>query len=111
MSAFPAFTTARTELENFIFSNFVPASGDVVQSYMSEFVSNASEMGAVGILSLLVVALMLILNIDKTLNAIWRSPSDRPLIYTFGYLLDGHYARPSINGIKCGCQFILNRFS
>jgi membrane protein len=83
MSAFPAFTTARTELENFIFSNFVPASGDVVQNYMSEFVSNASEMGAVGILSLLVVALMLILNIDKTLNAIWRSPSDRPLIYTF----------------------------
>jgi membrane protein len=30
-----------------------------------------------------VVALLLISNIDKTLNAIWRTPSDRPLIYTF----------------------------
>ena len=83
MSAFPAFGTARTKLEDFIFNNFVPASGDVVQNYMTEFVGNASEMGAVGILSLLVVALLLISNIDKTLNAIWRTPSDRPLVYTF----------------------------
>ena len=83
MSAFPAFGQARTKLEDFIFNNFVPASGDVVQNYMTEFVGNASEMGAVGILSLLVVALLLISNIDKTLNAIWRTPSDRPIVYTF----------------------------
>lgn len=83
MSAFPAFAGARGKLEDFIFNNFVPASGDVVQKYMTEFVGNASQMGAIGILSLLVVALLLISNIDKTLNRIWRTPSKRPLIYTF----------------------------
>ena len=83
MSAFPAFEKARGKIENFIFNNFVPASGDVVQNYIAEFVGNASQMGAVGILSLLVVALLLISNVDKTLNAIWRTPSDRPLVYTF----------------------------
>ncbi|MDM7861312.1 virulence factor BrkB family protein [Alteromonas sp. ASW11-36] len=83
MSAFPAFGDARGKLEDFIFKNFVPASGDVVQQYMTEFVGNASQMGAIGILSLLVVALLLISNIDKTLNRIWRTPSERPLIYTF----------------------------
>ncbi|WP_250207553.1 virulence factor BrkB family protein [Alteromonas oceanisediminis] len=82
MSAFPAFEKAREKLENFIFNNFVPASGDVVQNYMSEFVGNASQMGAVGILSLLIVALLLISNVDKTLNAIWRTPSERPIVYT-----------------------------
>ncbi|MBU3023884.1 virulence factor BrkB family protein [Aestuariibacter sp. A3R04] len=83
MSAFPAFASVRSKLEQFVFSNFVPTAGDVVHQYMSDFVSNASEMGAVGILSLLVVALLLISNVDKTLNRIWRTQSERPIIYTF----------------------------
>ena len=83
LSAFPAFKSTRLQLEDFIFNNFVPAAGDVVQKYIGDFVGNASEMGVIGILSLLVVALMLILNIDKTLNLIWRTPSERPIVYTF----------------------------
>jgi membrane protein len=83
MSAFPAFAGVRSKLEEFAFSNFVPTASDVVQQYMTDFVGNASEMGAIGILSLLLVALMLISNVDKTLNRIWRTESDRPIIYTF----------------------------
>lgn len=83
MSAFPAFEDVREQLENFIFNNFVPTAGDVVQDYMGDFVSNASSMGAVSIISLLVVALLLISNIDKTFNHIWRTQVQRPLIYTF----------------------------
>ncbi|MFT5276820.1 MAG: membrane protein, partial [Granulosicoccus sp.] len=45
MSAFPAFAEVRGQLEDFIFNNFVPTAGDVVQTYMTDFVSNASGMG------------------------------------------------------------------
>ena len=83
LSAFPAFATVRSKLEQFIFSNFVPTASDVVHEYMSDFVGNASQMGAVGILSLLLVAILLISNVDKTLNRIWRTQSERPIIYTF----------------------------
>ncbi len=83
MSAFPAFAEVREQLENFIFTNFVPTAGDVVQDYMTDFVSKASGMGAVSIVSLLIVALLLISNIDKTFNHIWRTQVERPLIYTF----------------------------
>jgi membrane protein len=83
MSAFPAFAEVREQLENFIFTNFVPTAGDVVQDYMTDFVANASDMGAVSIVSLLVVALLLISNIDKTFNHIWRTQVQRPIIYTF----------------------------
>jgi membrane protein len=83
MSAFPAFEDVREQIENFIFTNFVPTAGDVVQDYMGDFVSNASSMSAVSIVSLLVVALLLISNIDKTFNHIWRTQVQRPLIYTF----------------------------
>ena len=83
LSAFPAFSDARGELEELIFSNFVPHAGGQVQTYVTEFVNNASGMGAIGILSLMVVALMLISNIDKTLNSIWQSQSERPIVFTF----------------------------
>ncbi|MGQ8365915.1 virulence factor BrkB family protein [Glaciecola sp. 1036] len=83
MSAFPAFAEMRSEFEYFIFNNFVPTAGDVVQKYMSEFVANASGMGAVSIGTLLVVALLLISNIDKTFNHLWRTTAKRPVVYTF----------------------------
>ncbi|NDV92220.1 virulence factor BrkB family protein [Alteromonas sp. 345S023] len=83
MSAFPAFASVRSKLEHFVFSNFVPTASDTVHKYMTDFVGNASEMSAIGILSLLLVALMLISNVDKTLNRIWRTQSDRPIVYTF----------------------------
>lgn len=83
MSAFPAFASVRDKLEHFVFNNFVPTASDVVHKYMTDFVGNASQMSAIGILSLLVVALLLISNVDKTLNRIWRTQSNRPFIYTF----------------------------
>jgi membrane protein len=83
LSAFPAFAEVRGDLEELIFNSFVPTAGDQVQTYMAEFVGNASGMGAIGIFSLVIVALMLISNIDKTLNSIWQSKSERPLVFTF----------------------------
>ena len=83
LSAFPAFAEIRLALEGFIFNNFVPTSGDVLQKYISEFVAHASGMGAVGIASLMIVALLLIMNIDKTLNSIWRTQKARPKMFTF----------------------------
>lgn len=83
LSAFPAFAEVRGELESFIFDNFVPHAGDVVQEYVAQFAGKASQMGAISILSLVVVALLLISNIDKTLNLIWRTRSERPAIFTF----------------------------
>lgn len=83
MSAFPAFEDVRGEFEQFIFDNFVPHAGDVVQNYMGEFVGNASGMGAVSIVTLFIVALLLISNIDKTLNHLWKTKVERPIIFTF----------------------------
>lgn len=83
LSAFPAFADVKEQLELFVFNNFIPTSGDVLQKHMTEFVDNASKMGAVSILFLVAVALALISNVDKTLNHIWQTKSERPKIYTF----------------------------
>ncbi|MFI3244950.1 MAG: virulence factor BrkB family protein [Ferrimonas sp.] len=82
-SAFPGFADTRAKLEQFIFENFIPTAGDVVQQYMGQFVENASKMTAVGILSLAVIALLLISNIDKSINRIFEIRTHRRGVFSF----------------------------
>ena len=51
--------------------------------YIDEFVHNSKQMSAVGIVSLILVALMLINSIDRTLNGIWQDTSNRPIFTSF----------------------------
>ncbi|WP_439258992.1 virulence factor BrkB family protein [Lonepinella sp. BR2930] len=81
-SAFPMFNEMTDSLKQFIFTNFAPAASDVVGQYIDEFVNNSKQMSAVGVVSLIVVALMLIKSIDQTLNDIWRA-KNRSLVFSF----------------------------
>ncbi len=82
-SAFPGFEDARLAIENFIFTNFVPTSTDTIKDHISAFTGNANKMTAVGVSFLAVVALLLIRNVDTTLNRIWRVQQKRPLMISF----------------------------
>ena len=81
LGAFPMFNQFRQQIESFIYANVIPSRGDEIQAYVSQFIGNTGGMTAVGILALVCVALLLIHNIDKTLNKIWRvSKRPRPII-------------------------------
>lgn len=83
LSAFPVFENILTDIEAFIFNNFLPASREVIQQYVLEFAKNASKMTAVGIAVLILVALLLINSIDNAINAIWQTKRKRPIIIQF----------------------------
>ncbi|KKO46360.1 membrane protein [Arsukibacterium ikkense] len=81
LGMFPMFVALRSRLEELIFANVIPTRGEEIQSYVNEFISNTGGMTAIGILALIFVALLLIHNIDKTLNKIWRvKQRPRPII-------------------------------
>lgn len=82
-SAFPVFNEVTGALKAFIFTNFAPSASDMVGQYIDEFVNNSKKMSAVGIISLIVVALMLINSIDRTLNNIWHDTETRPIFTSF----------------------------
>ena len=77
LAAFPVFAGLREHVSDFIFRNFVPASGETVQGYLLQFADNASKLTIVGILFLLASALMMLASIEDRFNRIWRVPSPR----------------------------------
>lgn len=82
-SAFPVFEQWSGALRDFIFANFVPTTGDLVQSYLDRFVEGAANLSAVGVLFLILTSLLLIVNIERILNRIWRADSPRSLASRF----------------------------
>ncbi len=82
-SAFPMADRAQETLQAFLFDNFVPAAGEVLQTYLLEFSSKASRLSGASFLALIVVALMMMSTIDRALNAIWEVRGRRSRVATF----------------------------
>ena len=77
LSAFPVFAEWRQDISAFVFRNFVPAAGEAVQDYLTQFAENASKATAVGIIVVLVSVVSLTLSVESTFNRIWRVPQAR----------------------------------
>lgn len=98
LAAFPAFQSVIGALQDFIFANFVPASGDTIQQYLQQFAEQAAKLTALGVVFLVLTAVMLMDTIEGALNEIWRvhrkrRPVARFLVYwailTLGPILVG----------------------
>ncbi len=76
-SAFPVADQLYETIQDFVFRNFVPASSDVVQTYLSEFSTKASRLTGTGAVFLVIVALLMMSTIDRALNAIWEVRAQR----------------------------------
>lgn len=82
-SMFPVFNEATEQFKELIYDNFAPNAGALVQEYIDLFVSNSKKMGIISILGLIVVAVMLIFNIDQAFNEMWHNTAKRPLVRSF----------------------------
>lgn len=79
----PFFINLWGDTEQFIFDNFVPATGVEIRKYLVEFVYHAGELTFYGSLFLLLSALTLIYTIELTFNRIWGVRADRGIIESF----------------------------
>ncbi len=76
-SAFPVSERVAEQIQDFVFANFIPASGEVLRQYLQQFSQKASQLTGAGFVFLIVVALVLMANIDKAFNTIWRVKTKR----------------------------------
>ncbi len=79
-SIFPVFQQWSEQLQSFVFSNFVPASGDQIQAYLAGFLESVGQLTLTGTLVLILTALLLMIRIEQALNLIWRVPTSRGIV-------------------------------
>lgn len=72
LSIFPFFNHSADQLQNFIFHNLVPSSGEVIQKYVTDFEKQAHKLPVMGFIFLFVTAIMMMVTIENTLNDIWK---------------------------------------
>ncbi|WP_280150609.1 YihY family inner membrane protein [Piscinibacter sp. XHJ-5] len=79
-SAFPMFATFQSNVEKYFLQSLVPPTiAKPVLSALTQFASKANRLGTVGLVFLVFTAIALMLTIDRTLNAIWRVRTPRPI--------------------------------
>ncbi|MCO4783021.1 MAG: YihY family inner membrane protein [Candidatus Cloacimonetes bacterium] len=80
LSAFPAFDGMENKIKELIFLAFVPDAGKSIESYLTKFISNANHSTIFGITSLSVTSVMLLMTIQSSFDAIWKSTGKRTFI-------------------------------
>jgi membrane protein len=83
LSMIPAMQSAGDQLQSLIFENFVPSTGQEVQSYLQTFSNQARKLTAAGVAVLAITALLMLRNIEKTFNAIWKTRGNRRGLSSF----------------------------
>lgn len=76
-SLVPAFQDAGAQVEQWIFSKFLPASGQEITGYLKDFSVQARKLSSAGAVILLVTSYLMLANIEKTFNHIWGASGSR----------------------------------
>jgi len=79
-AAFPIFASFQDSLQKYFLQTLVPENiAKPVLGALTQFASKANRLGTVGLIFLVLAAIALMLTIDRTLNAIWRVRTPRPI--------------------------------
>lgn len=106
LAAVPNFRGVGEQMQSWIFENFVPATGMVVQEYLSTFATQAQKLTVIGIVFLVITSIMMMKNIEAAFNRIWRVTEPRKGLSSF--LL--YWAVLSLGPILIGLGLLLTSY-
>ena len=108
---FPWSVKFSDQFQDFVFSHFVPSSGELIQGYLQSFSAQAKQLTWAGLIILLFSAISLMLTIESAFNRIWKVKSARvgrrillywvaliigPVLLAFGFLVSSYLFSSSL---------------
>ena len=105
-SLVPAFQGLGDQVQDLIFTNFIPSAGEEVQSYIDQFSSQARRLSFVGVAVLVVTCYLMLANIEKVFNRIWATSGRRRGVGSF--LL--YWAILSLGPVLMGATLAMNTY-
>ncbi|MCP4467745.1 MAG: YihY family inner membrane protein, partial [Halieaceae bacterium] len=82
-SAIPAFQGAENQMQTLLFKHMVPQSSAEIEGYLEKFSQQAKNLTGPGVAFLLVTAVLMLRNIEKAFNLIWRARENRSPLSSF----------------------------
>jgi membrane protein len=105
-SAVPAFESMGSKVQSFIFEHFVPSTGSEVQTYLESFSQQARSLTGFGVAFLAATAYLMLRNIEKTFNKIWRTRTHRKGLNNF--LL--YWAILTLGPVMLGASLVMTTY-
>lgn len=92
LTLLPWFASWKTKIQDMVIANLVTSSAQSLQIYLHKFIAQAGNLPTISSIFLLVTAVLLIFNLEKTFNQIWHIKQNRKgwlafFIYTLAILL------------------------
>ncbi|WP_025733067.1 YihY family inner membrane protein [Carnimonas nigrificans] len=107
LSAVPEFQGAGDQAQQFLFDQFVPATGEVVREQLNNFSSQARNLTLVGVGFLFVTAVMMMVSVESAFNSIWQTTGNRKGVA--GFLR--YWAILTLGPILIGAGFALSSYA
>ena len=82
-SALPAAGDIEGKLNEFLVQFLLPESSTQVVQYLSTFIAQARSLTVFGVIILLISAILMLRNVEKALNDIWRNRANRRPLQSF----------------------------
>ena len=82
-SAVPAFQGLEEQVQDFLFQHLMPDTSTEIENYLNEFSRQAKNLTGAGIVFLVVTAVLMLRNIEKAFNQIWRTRENRSAVSSF----------------------------
>lgn len=71
LSLFPSFQSFGVQIQEMIFDRLIPSSSSEIEGYLAEFSSQARNLSWIGGGMLVVTALLMLINVERSFNRIW----------------------------------------
>ena len=82
-SAVPAFQGLEAKMQGFLFEHLMPDTNSEIRTYLDDFSRQAKNLTGPGIVFLVVTAVLMLRNIEKAFNQIWRASENRSPVSSF----------------------------
>ena len=106
-SAVPTATNLQDQLQAFLVDNLLPEASQEVANYISSFSQQAKNLTGVGIAILAATAVLMLRNVERAFNNIWRNRKNRGAVSSFLLYWAVLSLAPMLMGLGIGVQAYL----